>query len=167
MKRPAFAVSLILLATAALLYKCGTVAGIAAALVLLLFSAVCAVFKRNIQVGRFAAYVLLLSSLLCLIMTAGSYVRIMRSEALAGSRMPVTARVTDMRSVGVMGEGRTYDYTIALRAVTTADFMTADWARIPYDVLDSASRRIVNEVKGVNCIIYDITSKPPTPIEWE
>lgn len=95
MKRPAFAVSLILLATAALLYKCGTVAGIAAALVLLLFSAVCSVFKRNIQGGRFAAYVLLLSSLLCLIMTAGSYARILRSEALAGSRMPVTARVTE------------------------------------------------------------------------
>ena len=95
MKRPAFAVSLILLSAAALLYKCGTVAGIAAALVLLLFSAVCSVFKRNIQGGRFAAYVLLLSSLLCLIMTAGSYARITRSEALAGSRMPVTARVTE------------------------------------------------------------------------
>ena len=77
------------------------------------------------------------------------------------------AVLTDMRSVGVMGDGRTYDYTIALRAVTTADFMTADWARIPYDVLDSASRRIVNEVKGVNRIVYDITSKPPATIEWE
>ena len=77
------------------------------------------------------------------------------------------AVLSDMRSVGVMGDGRTYDYTIALRAVTTADFMTADWARIPYDVLDSASRRIVNEVKGVNRIVYDITSKPPATIEWE
>ena len=77
------------------------------------------------------------------------------------------AVLTNMRSVGVMGDYRTYDYTVALRAVTTDDFMTADWARIPYDVLDSASRRIINEVKGVNRIAYDITSKPPATIEWE
>lgn len=77
------------------------------------------------------------------------------------------AVLTDMRSVGVMGDFRTYDYTVALRAVTTGDFMTADWARIPFDVLDSASRRIVNEVNGVNRIVYDITSKPPATVEWE
>ena len=76
------------------------------------------------------------------------------------------AVITDMRSVGVMGDGRTYDYTIVLRAVTTTDFMTADWARIPYDVLEKASNRIVNEVKHVNRIVYDITSKPPATIEW-
>ena len=77
------------------------------------------------------------------------------------------AVITDMRSVGVMGDSRTYDYTIALRAVSTTDFMTADWARLPLDVLAAASNRIVNEVKGVNRIVYDITSKPPATIEWE
>ena len=77
------------------------------------------------------------------------------------------AVLTNPRSVGVMGDGRTYDYTLALRAVTTSDFMTADWARIPYDVLDKISVRIVNEVQGINRICYDITSKPPATIEWE
>ena len=77
------------------------------------------------------------------------------------------AVLTNTRSVGVMGDGRTYDYTLALRAVTTDDFMTADWARIPYEVLDRVSVRIVNEVKGINRICYDITSKPPATVEWE
>ena len=77
------------------------------------------------------------------------------------------AVITDIRSVGVMGDGRTYDYTVALRGVTTTDFMTADWARIPYDVLDKVSIRIVNEVKHINRICYDITSKPPATIEFE
>lgn len=77
------------------------------------------------------------------------------------------AVLTSMRSVGVMGDGRTYDYTLALRGVTTADFMTADWARIPYETLDFISRRIINEVRGINRIVYDITSKPPATIEWE
>lgn len=77
------------------------------------------------------------------------------------------AVLTNSRSVGVMGDGRTYDYTLALRAVTTSDFMTADWARIPYEVLDKISVRLVNEVKGINRIVYDITSKPPATIEWE
>lgn len=77
------------------------------------------------------------------------------------------AILTDMRSVGVMGDGRTYDYTLALRGVTTTDFMTAEWARIPYEVLDRTSVRIVNEVGSINRIVYDITSKPPATIEWE
>ena len=77
------------------------------------------------------------------------------------------AVLTSMRSVGVMGDGRTYDYTLALRGVTTTDFMTADWARVPYDLLDRVSTRIVNEVRGINRIVYDITSKPPATIEWE
>ncbi len=77
------------------------------------------------------------------------------------------AVLTNMRSVGVMGDGRTYDYTLALRGVTTTDFMTADWARIPYEILDKVSVRIVNEVGHINRIVYDITSKPPATIEWE
>ncbi len=75
--------------------------------------------------------------------------------------------LTGMKSVGVMGDERTYEYTLALRAVTTTDFMTADWAKIPYDVLEKVSNRIVNEVKHINRIVYDITSKPPATIEWE
>ncbi|MGM9969199.1 MAG: glutamine-hydrolyzing GMP synthase [Anaeroplasma sp.] len=77
------------------------------------------------------------------------------------------AALTNMQSVGVMGDERTYDYAIALRAVMTSDFMTADWARIPYDVLDVISRRIVNEVRGVNRVLLDCTSKPPATIEFE
>ncbi len=77
------------------------------------------------------------------------------------------AVLTGMRSVGVMGDERTYDYTIALRAVTSVDGMTADWARIPHEVLEKISNRIINEVKHINRLVYDITSKPPATIEWE
>lgn len=77
------------------------------------------------------------------------------------------AVLTNLRSVGVMGDDRTYDYTVALRAVSTTDFMTAVWSKIPYDILEKVSTRIVNEVKHVNRVVYDITGKPPATIEWE
>ena len=75
--------------------------------------------------------------------------------------------LTGVRSVGVMGDERTYDYAVAIRAVTTDDFMTADWYRIPYDTLALISRRIVNEVKHVNRVLLDVTTKPPASVEWE
>jgi len=72
-----------------------------------------------------------------------------------------------VRSVGVMGDGRTYEHTVALRAVQTTDFMTAHWAPLPYDLLARVSSRIINEVRGINRVVYDISGKPPATIEWE
>jgi GMP synthase (glutamine-hydrolysing) len=77
------------------------------------------------------------------------------------------AVLTDLRTMGVMGDERTYGYTLALRAVSTDDFMTAEWSRLPYELLEKASNRITNEVEGISRVVYDITSKPPGTIEWE
>ena len=91
-------------------------------------------------------------------------------EELENNHVPADqyfAVLTDMRSVGVMGDFRTYDYAIALRAVMTSDFMTAESAQLPWEVLHKVTNRIVNEVKGVNRVMYDCTSKPPATIEFE
>ena len=90
-----------------------------------------------------------------------------QKAALAKNPDQFFAVLTDTRSVGVMGDARTYGYTAALRAVTTDDFMTADWTRLPWEVLEKAGSRIPNEVKGITRVVYDITSKPPATVEWE
>ena len=96
---------------------------------------------------------------------------ILREEvALAGLDRDINQYftvLTNTRTVGVMGDERTHDFVLAIRAVTTDDFMTVDWARLPYDLLAKVSARIVNEVPRVNRVVYDITTKPPATVEWE
>ena len=75
--------------------------------------------------------------------------------------------LTDVKIVGVMGDARTYGRTVVLRSVATDDFMTAEWTKLPYEVLEKASSRITNEIKGITRVVYDITSKPPATVEWE
>jgi len=89
------------------------------------------------------------------------------AEGLYRKTAQTFAAILPVRAVGVMGDGRSYQHVIALRSVDTSDFMTADWSRIPYEVLARVSNRIVNEVRGVSRVVYDITSKPPGTIEWE
>jgi len=95
------------------------------------------------------------------------FVEELRAAGLYRACAQALAVLTPLRTVGVMGDGRTYSNVVALRAVTTEDFMTADWARLPYDLLGRVSSRIVNEVAGINRVVYDISSKPPATIEWE
>ena len=110
------------------------------------------VTKEHLDLLRLAARILIDE-----IRRAGWYERLWQSFAVL---LPI-------RSVGVMGAARTYAHTIAIRAVESSDGMTADWARLPHDLLSLISSRIVNEVRGINRVVYDISSKPPSTIEWE
>ncbi len=91
----------------------------------------------------------------------------LRTAGFDGPVAQAFAVLLPVQAVGVMGDARTYESVVALRAVETEDFMTADWSRLPHDLLARASTRITNTVKGVNRVVYDITTKPPGTIEWE
>jgi GMP synthase (glutamine-hydrolysing) len=90
-----------------------------------------------------------------------------RAAGLYDAISQAFAVLLPVRSVGVMGDGRTHDFVLAVRAVQTTDFMTADWYRMPHEVLDAIASRVVGSVRGINRVVYDITSKPPATIEWE
>ena len=95
------------------------------------------------------------------------FVSELREQGLYDQVSQAFAVFMPVKSVGVMGDGRRYDYVVALRAVETVDFMTARWAHLPYDFLDHVSRRIINEIPGISRVTYDISGKPPATIEWE
>ena len=95
------------------------------------------------------------------------FIEELRREELYDQVSQAFAVFLPVRSVGVMGDGRRYDHVVALRAVETVDFMTARWARLPYEFLDRVTHRIVNEVPGISRVVYDISGKPPATIEWE
>jgi GMP synthase (glutamine-hydrolysing) len=95
------------------------------------------------------------------------FVQALKDQGLYGQTWQAGAILLPVKSVGVMGDERTYEYTVALRAVTSVDGMTADWAHLPYDFLAMISSEIINNVKGINRVVYDISSKPPATIEWE
>ncbi len=95
------------------------------------------------------------------------FIEELRRDALYDQVSQAFAVFLPVKSVGVMGDGRRYDYVAALRAVETVDFMTARWAHLPYEFLDRVSRRIINEVRGISRVVYDVSGKPPATIEWE
>ena len=95
------------------------------------------------------------------------YVKALKEHHLYATVWQAGAILLPVKSVGVMGDERTYEYTVALRAVTSVDGMTADWAHLPYDFLSDVSNTIINNVRGINRVVYDISSKPPATIEWE
>jgi len=95
------------------------------------------------------------------------YIGALKNHHLYATVWQAGAILLPVRSVGVMGDERTYEFTVALRAVTSVDGMTADWAHLPYDFLANVSNEIINSVKGINRVVYDISSKPPATIEWE
>jgi len=95
------------------------------------------------------------------------YVKGLKDHHLYSSIWQAGAILLPVKSVGVMGDERTYEFTVALRAVTSVDGMTADWAHLPYTFLADISNEIINNVKGINRVVYDISSKPPATIEWE
>ena len=95
------------------------------------------------------------------------FIQALKDHHLYPSTWQAGAILLPVKSVGVMGDERTYEFTVALRAVTSVDGMTADWAHLPYDFLANVSSEIINNVKGINRVVYDISSKPPATIEWE
>jgi GMP synthase (glutamine-hydrolysing) len=95
------------------------------------------------------------------------YVKALKKHKLYATVWQAGAILLPIKSVGVMGDERTYEFTVALRAVTSVDGMTADWAHLPYDFLADVSNEIINNVRGINRVVYDISSKPPATIEWE